>query len=100
MQVRQLDAPDAAAYQRLRLRALAECPTAFSASYEDEAGRSVEEIAVRVSPAADGSIRTFGAFVDAELVGFVALVHPQRAKLRHCAELAGMYVWPEFRHRG
>jgi len=41
----------------------------------------------------------FGAFVEDRLVGLLAFVRPQRAKLRHCAELAGMYVAPEFRRR-
>jgi GNAT superfamily N-acetyltransferase len=55
---------------------------------------------MRVTPAADGSRCTFGAFVDDQLAGILALIRPQRAKLRHCAELAGMYVAAEFRRRG
>lgn len=100
MKIRLLNSQDAAAYQRLRLRALQESPTAFSSSFEDEAARTLAEIAARVTPAADGSICTFAAFADDELVGFVSLIHPQRAKLRHGAELAGMYVAPEYRRRG
>jgi ribosomal protein S18 acetylase RimI-like enzyme len=63
-------------------------------------GRTPGEIATRVTPAADGSICTFAVFADDELAGFVALIHPQRQKLRHGAELAGMYVAPEYRRRG
>lgn len=100
MNIRLLSTQDAAAYQRLRLRSLQESPTAFSSSYEDEAGRTLADITARVTPAADGSVCTFGAFADAELAGFVALIHPQRKKLRHGAELAGMYVAPEYRRRG
>lgn len=100
MKVRPLDPADARAYQRLRLLALQESPAAFSASHADEAGRSMDEVATRITPAADGSICTFGIFEQEELAGFVALIHPQREKLRHAVELAGMYVSPAFRRRG
>jgi ribosomal protein S18 acetylase RimI-like enzyme len=99
MNVRQLNRADAQAYQTLRLLALQESPTAFSASHEDEAGRSIEDVAARITAASDGSICMFGIFEQGELCGFVAVVHPQRAKLRHGAELAGMYVAPAFRRR-
>ncbi len=98
--VRSLTARDAAPYQALRLQALRDSPASFSASYDDEAGRSLAEIEARVTPAEDGSVCMFGAFADETLVGFVAFVRPQRAKLAHCAELAGMYVAEAFRRRG
>jgi RimJ/RimL family protein N-acetyltransferase len=100
MIVRQLHAQDAPAYQGLRLQALRESPTAFSASYEDEAARNQDDIAARVTSASDGSLCVFGIFVDGQLTGFLAFIRPQREKLRHSAELAGMYVAPEFRRRG
>ena len=100
MEIRLLDRHDASAYQALRLQALRDSPHAFSASHGDEAGRGLGEVAARIAPAADGSVRTFGIFEDGELAGFVALIHPQRAKLRHGAELAGMYVAPSRRRRG
>jgi len=100
MNIRQLDAADADAYQRLRLRALHESPAAFSASYEDEVDRSIDEVARRIRPAEDGSVRMLGVFEADRLVGFVAVVHPQRRKLRHGAALAGMYIVPESRRLG
>ncbi|HWX65661.1 MAG TPA: GNAT family N-acetyltransferase [Rhodanobacter sp.] len=100
MNVRPLELVDAVAYQRLRLLALQESPTAFSASHADEAGRSMDEVAARITSAADGSIGTLGIFERDELAGFVAVIHPQREKLRHGIELAGMYVSPAFRRRG
>jgi Acetyltransferases len=100
MQVRPLDPTDARAYQALRLLALQESPTALSASHADEAGRSMEEVAARIAPAADGSILMLGIFERDELAGFVAVIHPQREKLRHGVKLAGMYVAPAFRRRG
>jgi ribosomal protein S18 acetylase RimI-like enzyme len=100
MDVRQLGPADAPAYQRLRLLSLRESPSAFSASYEDEADRSIDEVAARITPASDGSICMLGIFEHDELCGFVAVIRPRRAKLRHGAELAGMYVAPTFRRRG
>ncbi|MEW9571704.1 N-acetyltransferase family protein [Rhodanobacter sp. Si-c] len=100
MEIRLLDRRDASAYQALRLQALRESPHAFSASHEDEAGRSIDEVAARIVPAADGSACVSGIFEAGVLAGFVALVHLQRKKLRHGAELAGMYVAPAYRRRG
>ena len=100
MEIRLLDRHDAPAYQALRLQALRDSPHAFSASHEDEAVRSLDEVAARIAPAADGSVRMFGVFERGELAGFEALIHPQRAKLRHGAELAGMYVAPAWRRHG
>ncbi len=98
LRVRVLGREDAQSYQRLRLLALRESPSAFSASFEEEVDRADEEIATRI--AASEFVRMFGAFADEKLCGFVALIRPLRAKLRHCAELAGMYVAPEQRGRG
>ncbi|GAB3790298.1 GNAT family N-acetyltransferase [Dyella agri] len=100
MEIRLLDRHDAAAYQALRLQALRDSPHVFSASHDDEAGRSIDEVATRIAPAADGSVCMFGLFEEDALAGFVALIHPQRKKLRHGAELAGMYVAPACRRRG
>jgi len=60
----------------------------------------MDDVAARITSAADGSVCTLGIFEAGELVGFVAVIHPQRAKLRHGVELAGMYVSPGFRRRG
>jgi len=100
MEIRLLDRHDAPAYQALRLQALRDSPHAFSASHDDEAGRGFDEVAARIVPTVDGSVCMFGIFEGGALAGFVALIHPQRVKLRHGAELAGMYVAPAFRRRG
>lgn len=100
MKLRWLDPADARAYRALRLQALLESPTAFSASPADEAGRSLDEVAARITPAADGSRGVLGVFEQQALVGFLAVLHPQREKLRHGIELAGVYVDPAFRCRG
>jgi hypothetical protein len=83
MKVRQLTADDAPAYQTLRLLALQESPTAFSSSYSDEAGRLPSEVASRVTPAPDGSLCVFGAFVDTSMrsIMFSASPTPPRAQM-------------------
>jgi GNAT superfamily N-acetyltransferase len=100
MSIRKLAATDAAAYQTLRLLALQESPTAFSSSYSEEVDRPPSEVATRLTPAPDGSRCVFGAFVHDRLGGILAFIRPQRVKLLHCAEFAGMYVAPAFRRRG
>jgi ribosomal protein S18 acetylase RimI-like enzyme len=95
--IRVLGVADAPAYQALRLRGLRESPTAFSSSYEDEVGRSDEEVVARVTPATDGSKCVFGAFVDGALAGIASFMRPARPKLLHTSELVGMYVAPERR---
>jgi ribosomal protein S18 acetylase RimI-like enzyme len=57
-------------------------------------------VAIRITPAKDGSTRMFGIVEQNELAGFLAVVHPQRDKLRHSVEFAGMYVAPQFRRHG
>jgi ribosomal protein S18 acetylase RimI-like enzyme len=100
MTIRTLNADDAEAYQALRLRGLKEIPEAFSSDYEEEVGRSVEEMRARVTPAPDGSLCVFGAFVGGTLAGMLTFIRSARAKIRHSGELAGMYVAPEYRRQG
>jgi ribosomal protein S18 acetylase RimI-like enzyme len=100
LQIRNLTPADAAAYQAVRLLGLSESPTAFSASLSDEENRTLDEITARLTPGADGSSGVLGAFLGDELVGLLAVIQSRRSKLRHCAELAGMYVVPGARGRG
>lgn len=98
--IRPLTPDDALAYQRLRVSSLRECPSAFSASPCEEDARPAAEVAARLTPAADGTSCVFGAFAGEQLVGLLAFVRPSREKLRHGAELCGMYVAPEVRRSG
>lgn len=43
---------------------------------------------------------TFGAFEEAELVGIVTVVKESKIKLSHRANIASMYVLPQYRKRG
>ena len=100
MIIRPLGPVDAVAYQQLRLRALEENPTAFSSSPADESGRSMEDVAERITPATDESKCNFGAFIDAQLVGLLTVIRPMRVKRMHCVGLAGMVVASESRRHG
>ncbi|HEV2148803.1 MAG TPA: GNAT family N-acetyltransferase [Longimicrobiaceae bacterium] len=97
-QIRVLDAGDAPVYVELRLRALREHPEAFATSYEEERARSLAEAARKVAPGPEHV--TLGAFDGDRLVGMATLVRPGKAKMRHRASIAAMYVAPEAQGRG
>jgi len=89
---------DAAAFQELRLRGLAECPTAFASSYEEECDTPVAAVAERLAPAVDRAV--LGAFIANDLVGIVGVRREQALKLSHKAYLWGMYVAVHARKAG
>ena len=93
--VRRLGAADAAAYRALRLDALKRHPCAFRASFDEEAGQSLQEFAARL--AADA---IFGGFCDGALCGLAGLEIPQASNKRHKGTLFGVYVCPERRRAG
>jgi RimJ/RimL family protein N-acetyltransferase len=96
MHFRTLRPEDATAFQALRLRGLAEEPTAFASSLEEEINTPLAEIERRLQPKASGAI--FGAFVEGALAGVAGIERESMTKLNHKAYLWGMYVSPE--HRG
>jgi len=90
MRIAQLAPADAAAFHALRLRELAECPTAFASSYEEECDTPIAAVAERLAPRADGTI--LGAFMARDLVGVVGVRREEPRKLSHKAYMWGMYV--------
>jgi GNAT superfamily N-acetyltransferase len=93
--VRLLGPDDAAAYQALRLDALARHPGAFRASFDEEAGQSLEEFAARLEADA-----IFGGFCGDALCGLAGLEIPQVRNKRHKGTLFGVYVCPDRRRAG
>ena len=87
--------------KRLRLEALREEPAAFASSYEDETALPEEVWIDRLTTAfeRDGNL-TFFAEVDGALIGMAGAGWSSKAKLRHVAEVYGVYVSPEVRGRG
>ena len=94
-QIRLLSGADAAAFQALRLEALERHPAAYAAAPEEEAGRSLEEVALRLDAGA-----VFGAFVAGRLVGSAGFARPERTKKAHKGVLWGVYVQADVRGQG
>jgi ribosomal protein S18 acetylase RimI-like enzyme len=93
--VRRLGPDDAAAFQALRLEGLATDPCAFAASYEEEAGDSLGEVAARLERQP-----VLGGFADGALLGVAGFAIPAPAKKRHKGLLWGVYVREAARGRG
>ncbi len=94
-QTRLLSGADAPAFQALRLEALERHPAAFAAAPDEEAGRSLKEVARRLD---EGVV--FGAFVDGRLAGSAGFALPERAKKCHKGVLWGVYVQAAVRGQG
>jgi ribosomal protein S18 acetylase RimI-like enzyme len=92
--VRPLTSVDAAEFAALRREALEREPFAFGASPHDDFARSIEQITAMLREP-EGAV--FGAFNPA-LVGMAGVRRLTRDKVRHKANLWGVYVRQE--HRG
>jgi peroxiredoxin/RimJ/RimL family protein N-acetyltransferase len=97
--VRPLQEADAAAFRALRLRALREDPVPFLATYEEEAARSVEDVAARLHATSPGTA-VLGAFREQTLVATLGYYRHASKKSRHRVSFWGMYVAGEERRRG
>jgi ribosomal protein S18 acetylase RimI-like enzyme len=97
MEIRILNPKDAEIYRNIRLKALINHPEAFSASFAEENAFPIERFENRLI---EGITFTFGAIVHDKLLGVVTLVLEQRNKLKHRANIVGMYVDPEKRRSG
>ena len=86
--VRELGAVDAEAFQALRLRGLAECPTAFASSVEEESATLLAELAERLRARPGHCV--LGAFRRQALVGCLGLERERHRKLAHKAFVWGM----------
>lgn len=98
MKIEQLAPADATAYQKLRLFALQESPTAFGSSYAEEKDRPLSVVEERL---ADKNNSIFGAIDEnGQLVGIVTLRRVPRLKTGHKAHIFAMYVAPAHRRQG
>jgi len=98
MEIRRLTPADVAIYRALRLDGLREAPTAFAASYEEEAAFPLSTYEGWLGAPPDRG--TLGAFDGDALVGIVTLGRETRHKLAHKAHILGMYVRADRRGRG
>lgn len=92
MEIRKLQSSDAEKYFVLRLEALQTNPEAFASSYEEESKNTPKIYQNRLE--GDFSY-TFGAFEQEELIGVASLVLEQKNKIKHRANIYGVYVTPE-----
>ena len=87
--------------KRLRLQALRAEPAAFASCYDEEVAFADDVWIARLSSAFDraGNL-TLYAEADGVLIGMVGAGWSAKAKLRHVAEVYGVYVAREQRGRG
>ncbi|MFL6617720.1 MAG: GNAT family N-acetyltransferase [Povalibacter sp.] len=98
MLYRPLNPTDAETYQALRLRGLAEAPTAFISTVEEDSTLSMSVVAERLRHTADSAV--FSAWSDGELCGIAGIRREGKLRLRHKAFLWGVYVSPSARGSG
>jgi ribosomal protein S18 acetylase RimI-like enzyme len=95
-QIRLLGRSDEAVFRRVRLDALRLHPTAFGASYDDDARTTPDELARRLLQPPSSM---FGGFTTSgDLVGTAALRRQTGAKSRHKGSIFAVYV--DTAHRG
>lgn len=94
--IRRLVASDVEAYVAIRREALEREPFAFGSSPGEGVAHSIGEARTMLD---DRQQAVFGAF-DFDLAGIVGVRRQSRRKLRHKAELWGMYVRADRRGRG
>ena len=93
--IRDASLADAEQFRELRLFALQESPTAFSADYEINARQSISFWKNRLRPDDHGNI--FVAEHEKQLVGMTGIRKGDSSKTRHSAGIWGVYVRPEWR---
>lgn len=97
--IRRLTLGDVSAYRQLRLAALEESPSAFSATLASEQALSDAQFATCIAGASLSG--AWGAWSPRQqLVGSAILWHQPREKLRHKASINGVYVEPSARGTG
>ncbi|MBI5941385.1 MAG: GNAT family N-acetyltransferase [Caulobacterales bacterium] len=93
--IRPLTPEDAAIYHALRLEALGADADSFATSLEEQAGRSLEQVARTLS-----ETTVFGAFIDDELVGTAGFARNAPVKEAHKGVVWGMYLRASARGSG
>jgi ribosomal protein S18 acetylase RimI-like enzyme len=100
MSIRRLTVSEAIEYRELMLEAYETHPDAFTSSASERAALPMSWWQSRLSEAPLAREVVLGAFDDHRLAGVAGLAFETREKAKHKATLFGMYVPPEFRHRG
>jgi ribosomal protein S18 acetylase RimI-like enzyme len=98
LEIRVLNQDDAEAFRELRLAAMKERPTAFTADYQTNLQRPLSHFAAQIHSLPDSFI--LGAFQNDTLVGIVGFFRSEGPKVRHNGNIWTMYVGPELRGQG
>lgn len=99
MHIIPLTTEHAEAYRRLMLHGYRHAEDAFTSTYEERVPMPLSWWHQRLGDE-HGECRAFGALVDDEMVGAVALGFSERRKTRHKAYLIGLYVREAGRGKG
>lgn len=95
VQVRRLFPDDFEIWKEIRLEGVKNHPTSFGGSFEEESLRSDEKW--RSSLLASN---IFGAFIQEKIVGCLGYYICDGQKMKHRANVFGMYIRPEARGKG
>jgi ribosomal protein S18 acetylase RimI-like enzyme len=98
VEIRLLAPGDVEAFRALRLEALRECPTAFTADYETSLRRPLSHFAAQIHSAPDNFM--VGAFRNLELVAMAGFYRSEGPKLRHRGNIWSVYVASDLRRGG
>jgi len=93
--IRDASLADAEQYRALRLFALKDSPTAFSADYEVNAKQPMSYWKNRLKPEEHGII--FVAENDNQLIGMTGIRKGDSPKTKHSAGIWGVFIHPEWR---
>ena len=100
MRIRKMVITDVARYRDLRLQALADSPTAFGSSVDEQREHDLETYIQRI-PAPDSDNATFVAeSADQRLTGMIGFSRSPRVKMRHKGSIWSVYVEPAARGKG
>lgn len=93
--IRPLTPDDAAIYHAIRLEAFSVAADSFATTFEEQADRSLEQVAKTLSETV-----VFGAFIDGELVGTAGYARNAPLKEAHKGVVWGMYLRASARGSG
>jgi len=96
--LRPLNENDAAAFAKLRLKAIDDSPSAIWPTLDEERARPLDIVAAQIRPTPEQIV--FGVFDQHMLIGIAGLKQEPYAQLRHKGMLWGVFVHPLYRNVG
>ena len=96
--LRSLNETDAAAFTKLRLKAIDDSPPAIWPTPEEERTRPLDAVAAQIRQTPEQIV--FGVFDQHMLIGIAGLKQEPYAQLRHKGVLWGVFVHPLYRNVG